>query len=198
MDGPKGKGREVRAVIRFPSPANGEVAGRGYQVRFLLSLSFIFAFGALLLFAVLFLFFSRPLEGSYSSVFFALRNLTEFAFPIVSFSALVYVLLVCGATAVLCVYTLHKVAGPLYRMARVTESYIAGDAVRRVSFREGDQATVLATAFNALLARLREDRTAWASAIDRAEEALRSDPAAGRREMETAAGEILSGLSRFR
>lgn len=178
--------------------ADEGVAQRGYQFRFLLLLSFIFAFGALLLFAVLFLFFSRPLEGNYSSVFFALRHLTEFAFPIVSFSALVYILLVCAATAVLCVYALHKVAGPLFRMTRVTEGFLSGDAVRPVSFREGDQAAVLATAFNAFLSRLQEDRRAWLSAMERAEEIERKDPAAGRREMEKAAGEILSGLARFR
>ncbi|MBI5574980.1 MAG: hypothetical protein HY896_01305, partial [Deltaproteobacteria bacterium] len=36
------------------------VAERGFQLRFLLLLSCIFAFGALLLFAIMFLFFSRP------------------------------------------------------------------------------------------------------------------------------------------
>jgi hypothetical protein len=108
-----------------------QVAERGYLLRFLVQLSAVFAFGALLLFATLFLFLSRPIQGDYSSVFFALRHLTEFALPMVSFSALVYVLLVCGAIAVVCVYAIHKVAGPIYRMERVIETYLAGNPFSR-------------------------------------------------------------------
>lgn len=180
------------AVAKMP------VAERGFQLRFLLLLSCIFAFGALLLFAFMFLFFSRPLQGDYSSVFFALRHLTGFALPMVSFSALVYVLLVCGAMAVLCVYTLHKVAGPLYRMSRTIESYIAGDFLRQVAFREGDQAALLATLFNRFLERLREDRRKLEEIVERAEQAGRKDPAALEAAMEKAVDELDLALSRYR
>lgn len=174
------------------------VAERGFQLRFLLLLSCIFAFGALLLFAIMFLFFSRPLQGDYSSVFFALRNLTVFSLPMVSFSALVYILLVCGAMAVLCIYTLHKVAGPLYRMSRTIESYIAGDFLRKVKFREGDQAALLATLFNTFIERLREDRGTCEGIVERAEREAGSDPAALKTAVEKAADEMETALSRYR
>lgn len=171
---------------------------RGYLFRFLLQLSAVFAFGALLLFAALFLFFSRPIQGDYSSVFFALRHLTEFSLPMVSFSALVYVLLVCGATAVVCVYAIHKIAGPIYRMERVIESYIAGEPVRRVSFRQGDQATVLAESFNGFIDRVREDRQAWMEIVERADEAGRKNPAAAQEEMEKAVALLRKAVSKYR
>lgn len=174
------------------------VSDRGFQFRFLLLLSCIFAFGALLLFAVMFLFFSRPLPGDYTSVFFALRNLTDFALPMVSFSALVYVLLVCGSMAVLCIYTLHKVAGPLYRMSRVIESYILGDFLRPVAFREGDQAALLATLFNRYIERLREDCRTWEETVERAEQAGRRNPAYLQSAMDKAVEELDHALSRYR
>jgi hypothetical protein len=170
------------------------VAERGYLFRFLLQLSAVFAFGALLLFAILFLFFSRPIQGDYSSVFFALRHLTEFALPMVAFSALVYVLLVCGATAVVCVYAIHKIAGPIYRMERVIETYMAGDPVRPVNFRRGDQATVLAKAFNGYLDRVRGDRREWLGIMERAERITPQDPAV----MEKAVADLRQALSKYR
>lgn len=170
------------------------VAERGYLFRFLLQLSAVFAFGALLLFAILFLFLSRPIQGDYSSVFYALRNLTEFALPMVSFSALVYVLLVCGATAVVCVYAIHKIAGPIYRMERVIETCLADEPVRTVTFRKGDQATVLATAFNGFLDRVREDRREWLGIMERAERICEKDPAG----MEKAVAELRRAVSKYR
>jgi hypothetical protein len=179
-------------------PGKGKrVAGRGYLFRFLLQLCAVFAFGALLLFAALFFFFSRPIQGDYSSVFFALRHLTEFSLPMVSFSALVYVLLVCGATAVVCIYAIHKVAGPLYRMARVIENYLADEPIRPVSFRKGDQATVLATSFNGFLGRLREDRQEWLGIMERAEEVCRKEPGACRAGMEKAVADLSRSVSKY-
>lgn len=174
------------------------VAGRGYLFRFLLQLCAVFAFGALLLFSVLFLFFSRPIQGDYSSVFFALRHLTEFALPMVSFSALVYVLLVCGATAVVCVYAIHKVAGPLYRMARVVEGFLADAPTRPVVFRKGDQAAVLATSFNGFVNCLREDAGKWLEIMDAAEKAARGDGRAAAAAMEKAVAELTGAVAKYR
>ncbi len=174
-----------------------QVTERGYLFRFLLQLSAVFALGALLLFATLFFFFSRPIQGDYSSVFYALRHLTEFALPMVSFSALVYVLLVCGATAVVCVYAIHKVAGPIYRMERVIETCLADNPVGTVSFRKGDQATILATGFNGFLDCLRKDRQEWLGVMERAEELGRKDPAAAPEEMGKVVAELSRSVSKY-
>ncbi|MBI5420647.1 MAG: hypothetical protein HZA60_11205 [Deltaproteobacteria bacterium] len=181
------------------APGRAAMSGAGgYRARFLLRLSLIVALGTVLLFATLFAVFSSPLSGDYEGVFFALRHLAAFLFPIIAFSFLVYTLLVCGATAVLCVYALHKVAGPLYRMERVAESYVSGNPVPRVVFRQGDQGAALAEAFNDFVARLRGDRHELAEAMERAEGAFPGDPPASRAEMERCLGEITTLLSRYR
>lgn len=174
------------------------IVERGYQFRFLLLLAFVFAFGAFFLFLAFFVVLSRPLQGDYASVFHALRHLSSFILPIVSFAVLVYVLLVCGLTVVLSVFALHKVAGPLYRMERVTEGFIAGGPTRPVFFRRGDQAAALAEAFNGFLASLREDRGKMLRVMEHAERLCLQDAATCRAEMEKALAEIDSILSRYR
>lgn len=174
------------------------IVERGYQLRFLVVLAFVFAFGALFLFLAFFIVLSRPLPGTYASVFFALRHLSSFLFPIVSFAVLVYVLLVCGATAVLCIFAMHKVAGPLYRMARVAESFLSGASVPPVFFRRGDQAAGMAEAFNSFVASLRGDRQKVLAAMDDADRLCLQDAATCRAERQKALEQIASILARWR
>lgn len=179
-------------------PPDSVIIEGGFQFRFLLRLCLLFAVGTVLLFLGLFAVFSRKMSGDYPSVFYALRHFTEFLFPIVAISVLAYVLFLCGATAVLCVYALHKVAGPLYRMERVIEGYVAGDPVQPVFFRQGDQVHPLARDFNRFVARLREDRIRWAGVLEHAERLCLQDQATCRAEMEKALGKLETHISQYR
>ena len=182
-------------------PAGGTAAplfDRGYRFRFVLRLCLAFAAGAAVLYGILYLVLSRPLTGDYAGVFHALRNLSVFLRPVIATSVLVYVLLVCGATATLCVYGLHKVAGPLYRMERVMEEYCAGTPTRPVAFRAGDQIEPLALAFNAWIGKLRQDRQRWTGAMEDAERVYLQDEATCRARMEATLQVIVQDLARYR
>lgn len=172
----------------------------GYGTRFLAKLAVTVAAGLSLAFYTLFLLFSRPLKGGYSSAYQALNSLTEpwLLLPIVGLPVLVYALVVCVVTVVLCIYAIHKVAGPLYRMDRVVDNYISGDPIRAVFFRQGDQGAILADVFNAFVARIREDRKGCQELMARAESDFARDPAAARAAMAAAAGEVGRRLSRYR
>ncbi len=171
---------------------------RGYRFRFVLKLCLAFAAGAAVLYGILYFVLSRPLTGDYAGVFHALRNLSVFLRPVIATAVLVYVLLVCGITGALCVYGLHKVAGPLYRMERVLEEYRAGSPTRTVSFRAGDQIEPLAQAFNGWVGKLRMDRQRWVASMEDAERESLRDEAARRARMEEVLGEIGASLSRYR
>lgn len=177
---------------------DGRPVDGGYRMRFLLKLSLIVALGTLMLFGTLFAVFSRPLAGDYGDTYAALQQLATFLFPIIAFSVLFYTLLVCGATAVLCVYALHKVAGPLYRMERVLDNYQSGEPIRPVFFRDGDQGAGMADAFNHFVMRLREERNDWLGRMDRAEKAFPAGSPAARGEMARALAEIASRTETFR
>lgn len=173
------------------------IEGR-YQIRFLLRLSLLVAAGTVFLFLVLYTLFSRNLSGDYPSVFYALRHFAEFLFPIIAISVLACVLLLCGGTAVLCVYALNKVAGPLYRMERALEGYIDGEPVKPVFFRQGDQVHPLAQDFNRFVGRLREDRNRWMGMMEHADRLCLQDQATCRGEMEKALTELERLLSKYR
>ena len=185
--------------MNTPTPSPPEpLFEEGYRLRFILRLCLAFAGGAAALYGIYYLVLSRPLTGDYAGVFHALRNLSVFLRPVIAVSVLVYVLLVCGAIAALCVYGLHKVAGPLYRMERVMEEIREGTPTRTVSFREGDQIEPLGRAFNGWIGKLRKDRQRWIAAMEEAEWESLQDDATCRARMERALREIEADMSRYR
>ncbi|MFA6147193.1 MAG: hypothetical protein WC899_03185 [bacterium] len=184
--------------MNLPSPPSQEpLFEHGYRFRFVMRLCLAFAAGAAVLYAIFYLVLSRPLTGDYAGVFHALRNLSVYLRPVIAVSVLVYVLLVCGAIAALCVYGLHKVAGPLYRMERVMEELREGTPTRSVSFREGDQIEPLAKAFNNWIGTLRQDRQRWLTTMKDAERHCLADEATCRAEMEEALRKIAEDMARY-
>jgi hypothetical protein len=185
--------------MNMPSPSPPEpLFEKGYRLRFILQLCLAYAAGAAALYAIFYLVLSRPLTGDYAGVFHALRNLSVFLRPVIAVSVLVYVLLVCGAIAALCVYGLHRVAGPLYRMERVMEEIREGVPTRTVLFRDGDQIEPLARALNGWIGKLRKDRQRWIAAMEDAERLSLQDDATCRAQMERALREIGTDMSRYR
>jgi hypothetical protein len=170
----------------------------GYQFRFLLWLYLISAAGAGVLFAILYFALSQPLPESYESTYHALRGMAGYLRAILATSVLAYALLVFGSLAALCIYWLHKVAGPLYRMERVIEGYRSGYPIRAVSFRSNDQIEPLADAFNDWIGTLRRDRQRWLAAMEEADRLCLQDEPTCQAHMEAALRKIGEGLSRYR
>ena len=57
---------------------------------------------------------------------------------------------------VVCMYLLHRIAGPVYRLKRHMQAIIDGGSVRPLIFREDDQFRDLADIFNQLMRQLGE------------------------------------------
>ncbi|MHB1025712.1 MAG: hypothetical protein ACYC24_08405 [Desulfobacteria bacterium] len=176
---------------------NAPLIDRRYVVSLLLRLCANFAGGVAILFVILYFALSRPLPGDYAGVFHALRNLTPFLRPILAVSVLVYALLVCGSTSALCVYVLHKVAGPLYRIELVLDQYRSGAPTRTVSFRNGDQIQPLAQAFNHWIGALRRDRHRWLATMKEAERHCLQDEATCRAKMEEGLRKVAENMARY-
>lgn len=184
----------MTATPSYPAP----LFERGYRLRFILRLCLAFAAGAGVLYASFYFVLSRPFVGDYAGVFHALRNLSVFLRPVIALSVLVYVLLVCVGIGALCVYGLHKVAGPLYRMECVMGEIREGTPSRTVSFRGGDQLEPLARAFNSWIGKLRQDRQRWLSMMKNAERHCLLDEATCRAKMEEALLKVAEDMARYR
>jgi len=180
--------------------AGGEskIVGLGYQARFLFLLLLISAFGTIFLFLYCYSVLTHPITGTYSAVYFVLRNLSGLLLRLLGVSIMAYFLLVGVGVAVLCAFALHKIAGPLYRLERALENYASGDPIRVVFLREGDQLTALARAFNGFVAHFREDRQRWLAMMEHAERLCLQDAAACRAEMGNALTKLSDQLSRYR
>ncbi len=170
---------------------------RRYAFRFAALLFLVFALGGAFLLLAFYIVLTQPLPGAYAGIYFALRNLSAFLVPLLVFSMTAYVLLVTVAIAVICGYTFHKIAGPLYRMERALENYESGDSVRAVFLREGDQLLALADAYNGFVARLRDDRKECLIAMEHAERLCLADAAACKAEMAGALSRVSNFLSRY-
>ena len=170
---------------------------RRYVFGLLVRLCVNTAGGVGILFVILYLALSRSLPGDYAGVYHSLRNLSPFLRPILAVSVLVYALLACGSTAALCIYVLHKVAGPLYRMERILDQYRSGVPTRTVSFRHDDQIQPLAYAFNQWIGTLRRDRHRWLATMKDAERHCLQDEATCRSEMEAALRKIAGDMARY-
>ncbi|HEX7523602.1 MAG TPA: hypothetical protein VF357_05335 [Candidatus Deferrimicrobium sp.] len=179
------------------APGNGSLIHRQYVFGLLLRLCVTFAGGVGILFVILYFALSRPLPGDYAGIFHALRNLSPFLRPILAVSFLVYALLTFGSTSALCVYILHKVAGPLYRMELVLDQYRLGAPARTVSFRNGDQIQPLAHAFNQWIGTLRRDRHRWLATMRDAERHCLQDDATCRAKMEEALRKVAEDMARY-
>lgn len=176
---------------------NGPLIQRRYVLGLLIRLCINFAGGVGILFVILYFALSRPLPADYAGVFHALRNLSPFLRPILAVSVLVYALLACGSTSAVCVYILHKVAGPLYRMELVLDQYRSGVPTRTVSFRSDDQIHALAQAFNLWIGTLRRDRHRWLATMGDAERHCLQDAATCRVKMEEALRKVAEDLARY-
>jgi hypothetical protein len=185
-------------MSRPEAPGYDSLIHRRYVFGLLLRLFFNFAGGVGILYAILYFALSRPLPGDYAGVFHALRNLSPFLRPILAVSVLVYALLACGSTSALCVYILHKVAGPLYRMELVLDQYCSGAPTRTVSFRNGDQIQPLAHAFNLWIGTLRRDRQRWLAMMQDAERHCLQDDATCRAEREEALRKVADDMAKYR
>jgi hypothetical protein len=170
---------------------------RRYIFGLLFRLCANFAGGVAILFVILYLALSRPLPWDYAGVSHALRNLAPFLRPVLAVSVLVYALLACGSTAALCVYILHKVAGPLYRMDLVLDQYRSGAPTRTVSFRNGDQIQPIAQAFNQWIGTLRRDRHRWLATMKDAERHCLQDEATCRAKMEDGLRKVAEDMKRY-
>ena len=181
-----------------PEAANTfPLVDRRYVFGLLIRLCVNFAGGVGILSAILYFALSRPLPGDYEGVYLALRNLSPFLRPILAVSVLAYALIACGSTSALCVYVLHKVAGPLYRMDLVLDQYRSGAPTRTVSFRNDDQIQPLAHAFNLWIGTLRHDRQRWLATMKDAERHCLQDEGTCRAKMEEALRKLEKDMARY-
>ncbi len=129
---------------------------RGYEMWFglkycLLTLAGFAAFALFLYLAA-----GRDLGRSYGEAIYTIYNLKVniLSLMLASVYSVVILVLTVVFTALVSIFFSHKIAGPLFRLARDLERLASGDITGKTFFREKDQFAMLATEKNNMAGRL--------------------------------------------
>lgn len=147
--------------------------GLGFKLRFGLKLCLATLAGAAGLLALLLFSLSRGVGGSYGEAVFTLYELKVKALPLVFASS--YAVLVLGvataAVAAVSVLYSHRIAGPVFRLARNMEEIGSGDLTVVTRLRGKDQLVELAEDLNSMVRSVNHSARSAADAIEALEKA---------------------------
>ena len=118
--------------------------------------------------------FFRELGTEYSAAFYTLKGLLTFLLPSLVFCALAVLLVASVAVFLVAVFASHKVAGPLFRLQRVTGHLQRKVLVGHIHLRTADQGKPVARALNEWGASRKQALAGLRTGTDRCVEALRA------------------------
>ena len=125
-----------------------------FQMAFIIKFCLLVILGALVSGAVIYL----VSQGSATTVFensrIRIKSTADFILPAVLLSTAVVTVLVGLATAMVTLYTSHKIAGPIYRIEKDLEKVMLGDLRVKFNLRKNDQLQALAVMIEALVGNL--------------------------------------------
>jgi len=112
------------------------------------------------------------LGQSYKRAFYLMKNLETLLPPIIGFSLLFYVVVVCLLAAAVLIYLTYRIAGPLLRMESVARHIRRRDLTCSLPLRHGEQLEELVDVTEKLLDTLRGQLVPLRSQLDDIDSAL--------------------------
>ncbi|MCL4873520.1 HAMP domain-containing protein [bacterium] len=142
--------------------------GLGFKLRFGLKLCLATLAGAAGLLALFVFSLSRGVGDSYGQAVFTLYELKVKALPLVFASSYTVALLGVATAAVAAVSILysHRIAGPVFRLARNMERIGSGDLTVQTRLRGNDQLVALAEDLNSMVRSVNHAARAAADAVE--------------------------------
>lgn len=129
-----------------------------FQAKFILRFCLLVLFGGLLTVGVVYVLALQSTTVSIVNSRVLAMNTAKFILPILVETVLIVTAGVLCATIVLTLLVSHKIAGPLYRFKKVMQSLEAGDFSADFRIRHLDQLQDLASTFNSMIKKIREEQ----------------------------------------
>jgi len=130
---------------------------KGFQARFIVRFCILIILGGLLTTAIVYFLAAKSNTVAFINSRVVVRSTADFMLPLLLQTVLVVVIIIGLVTIVLALFASHKIAGPMYRLKKVTESLAKGDFSSNFRIRKLDQFQELADAFNSMIAQLRKE-----------------------------------------
>jgi len=130
---------------------------KGFQARFIVRFCILIILGGLLTTAIVYFLAAKSNTVAFINSRVVVRSTADFMLPLLLQTVLVVVIIIGLVTIVLALFASHKIAGPMYRLKKVTESLAKGDFSSNFRIRKLDQFQELADAFTSMIAQLRKE-----------------------------------------
>ncbi len=162
---------------------------KDYQFKFILKFCLIILLGAVVSTGLLFLLSQGSLTSTFENSKLVIRKTSVAILPSMIYTNLVTLALVTVATIAVVLFISHKIAGPMFRLARELKEIQEGDLTKNIRLRKEDQITEMAAGINALSTSFRAKILELESELDRLKEIA---------EEENASDQVKEGLNRLR
>jgi len=157
---------ETRETNFLPFYKRTFIINRQYQLGFVLRLLGLVLAGAAVFMVMFYLLSQGMMSVSYEHYDLRVGEASNMLMPQVLTATFIYLLLTGLTVTVITILTSHRMAGPIYRIARTVEEMHRGNLVPRIRLRKKDSSSELADALNRLLDEY-ADRLRMASANTR-------------------------------
>jgi len=140
---------------------------RYYRLRFLAKVCLVTVAGVFAFTLAVYIYTSRGLGSGYGEAIYTIYDLKIRIFPLIfsSFYSIFILAVVTAAVGVVTVLFSHRLAGPVYRLARNLEAIGDGDLTVKTRLRGGDQLKALAVEMNAMTGSLNRLSRSCADAL---------------------------------
>jgi len=143
---------------------------RAFLTKFVIKFSVVVLVGVLAASLLLFMIINRDLGESYYSGIYFLSHLTRNLIKYLMYSFAFQLIIISLATIVITLLASHKIAGPLFRLEKISDQIARGELPERVRIRSKDQIQSLAYSMDNMVQQLKTKLKKLNSNLDRIRE----------------------------
>lgn len=125
-----------------------------FQSKFIIKFCLIVILGAIISGIILYASTNQRLGNTYLESLNAIKVLNDNLISNLIYTSLITVIFISIVTIVITLFASHKIAGPLFRLERSTETIGNGDFTLETRLRENDEITGVASALNEMTKKL--------------------------------------------
>ena len=128
-----------------------------FQSLFIIKFCALMVLGSIISGVIVYLMSRSTVTTSFDNLRLVIRSTADFILPAVLLSSIVVVTIIGMATIAITLFTSHRIAGPLYRVAKDLEEVVSGNLMKKFSLRKADELKALAEGLNNLTQTLKDD-----------------------------------------
>jgi len=132
---------------------------KDFQTQFMIKFCTIVIIASIITGVLLLMFSARSTNVTIENMRVTVKSTADFLLPVILISFIIGTLVAAISTILLCLYTSHKIVGPLYRITREIKKLGVGDFNINFKTREGDQLKDFISALAEAVANLKKEMT---------------------------------------